>query len=83
LGGWDGWVLILVVVLVVSDGSPLQWMVLVYATAALPRMWVMALVVTEALSDLRVLAAELGRLHGWVVSGCAGRAVALTNVWGM
>jgi hypothetical protein len=59
-------------------------MVLVYATAALPRMWVMALVVTEALSDLRVLAAELGRLHGWVVGVLsAGRAVALTNVWGM
>ena len=48
-------------------------MVLVYATAALPRMWVMALVVTEALSDLRVLAAELGRLHGWVVGVLAER----------
>ena len=35
--------------------------------------------VTEALSHLRVLAAELGRLHGWVGGGCAGRAVALTT----
>lgn len=49
-----------------NDGPPLQWMVCVRYRGAAEDVGDGA-GVTEALSDLRVLAAELGRLHGWVV----------------